>query len=181
MDSFQHMSFISCLSFQSTSPNQSSTSKCSFVSSTGRNFLNKSKRVQYTVQNPHRIFTHVSPTCCANPTGSRTREALHSYVSEYTSGSDPDLERLRSLLEDAKLSVSDVWLLFAARVGDAETVSALLTDGANPNVADAEGSTPLMRSISRGHVSVAKVLLQDKRIDITIKNSKSHHLMIHRL
>ena len=175
MDSFQQISFVSFIPFQSSPTCQSPTSTCSLISSTPRRCPNptKSKRLYYTIQYPHRIFTHLSPTCCASPTESRTREALHKYVSNYTSGSDPDLERLRSLLEDANLSVCDVWLLFASRVGDAETVSALLTDGANPNVADVEGSTPLMRSISRGHVSVAKVLLLDKRIDITIKNSKS--------
>lgn len=74
------------------------------------------------------------------------------------------------LLEEQKLRVLEVWLLFAARVGDATTVESLIGEGANPNVADSEGSTPLMRSISRGHADVAKVLLGTQGIDVYKKN-----------
>lgn len=74
------------------------------------------------------------------------------------------------LLEQRRLSVTDVWLLFAARVGDATAVESLIAEGANPNVADSEGSTPLMRSISRGHADVAKVLLDTPGIDVYMKN-----------
>lgn len=77
------------------------------------------------------------------------------------------------LLDVCVLSVLDVWLLFAARVGDAETVVALVGEGADVNVQDSEGSTPLMRCISRGHADVAEVLLDAPGIDLLLRNGKS--------
>lgn len=76
------------------------------------------------------------------------------------------------LLDECSLRVLDVWLLFAARVGDAPTVATLIGEGANVNVQDSEGSTPLMRSISRGHADVAKVLLDEPSINLSLQNGK---------
>lgn len=100
------------------------------------------------------------------------RAAVFDYVSQYTSGSKRDVSRLRVLLDSAGLKLEDAWLLIAARVGDAETVEKLLKSGADPNVADTEGSTSLMRAISRGHVDAARVLLADARIDVKKKNGR---------
>lgn len=100
------------------------------------------------------------------------RAAAFEYVSQHTSGSARDVSRLRVLLDSARLKLQDAWLLVAARVGDAETVHELLKCGADPNVADIEGSTSLMRAISRGHVDAARVLLADTRLDISKKNGR---------
>lgn len=112
-------------------------------------------------------------TICAITDNTR-RAALEAYVRSSTSGSDLEVKRMNILLEQRRLSVIDVWLLFAARVGDATTVEGLIAEGANPNVADLEGSTPLMRSISRGHADVAKVLLDTPGIDVYMKNGMFH-------
>lgn len=66
-------------------------------------------------------------------------------------GANPDFERDgRSLLG------------WAAQMGDAETVAALLAAGANPNLADGAGFTPLMYAVSLGHGAVVEALLAAK-------------------
>lgn len=115
----------------------------------------------------------VGPSCLAGGGHSRSRSTLQEYVSLKTSGSDLEVLRMDKLLDVCVLSVLDVWLLFAARVGDAETVVALVGEGADVNVQDSEGSTPLMRCISRGHADVAEVLLDAPGIDLLLRNGKS--------
>lgn len=105
--------------------------------------------------------------CCTRQVN---RPALELYCATWTSGCDRDQKRLSVLLEEYGLHARDAWLLLAARVGDADTVAWLLeAEDANPNVADTEGSTPLMRAVSRGHVDVARVLLQRKDINVSCK------------
>lgn len=77
---------------------------------------------------------------------------------------------MNTLLQDRALPVASVWLLFASRFGDADTVQTLLDANVDPNVADTEGSTSLMRSVSRGHAQVASILLQTPGIDVQRKN-----------
>jgi len=65
-------------------------------------------------------------------------------------------------------------------MGDAPTVTALLAAGVNVNVPDAEGSTPLMRAASRGHVdAVAAVLGGPAPVDVGAVNAWGYDAMIY--
>ncbi|KAI0560037.1 hypothetical protein FGB62_127g11 [Gracilaria domingensis] len=101
-----------------------------------------------------------------------SKEALFDYVSDKTSGAPRDQSRVRVLLNHVGQGVENAWLLVAARVGDGAMVKQLLDNGADPNVGDIEGSTPLMRAVSRGHVDAARVLLDDERVDVSKQNGK---------
>ncbi len=53
----------------------------------------------------------------------------------------------------------DTLLLKAARDGDTDTVSALISTGANVNAADQRGITPLMFATANGHTNIVSVLI----------------------
>jgi cytohesin len=73
-------------------------------------------------------------------------------------GANPDFERDgRSLLG------------WAAQMGDAVTAAALLAAGANPNLADGAGFTPLMYAVSLGHAPVIEALLK-ARPDLSLRS-----------
>lgn len=128
-------------------------------------FTSRTSRICTTV----RIRHHVRIKAIAD---SSSRTELKNYVLKWTSASDREIERMTKLLDTKSLKVAEVWLLFAARVGDADAVKTLLDAGADVNISDAEGSTPLMRAISRGHDDTVKVILNAPGMDITRKNSK---------
>lgn len=65
-------------------------------------------------------------------------------------------------------------------MGDAPTVAALVGGGVDPNVPDAEGSTPLMRAASRGHVdAVAAVLAAPVAVDVAAVNAWGYDATIY--
>lgn len=91
-----------------------------------------------------------------------------------------DKDRLRKLLDDRRVSPAEAQLLLAARMGDAPTVAALVGAGVDPNVPDAEGSTPLMRAASRGHVdAVAAVLAAPSAVDVAAVNAWGYDATIY--
>eukprot|EP00177_Eucheuma_denticulatum_P008295 GFKZ01015093.1.p2 GENE.GFKZ01015093.1~~GFKZ01015093.1.p2 ORF type:complete len:187 (+),score=14.73 GFKZ01015093.1:376-936(+) len=144
-------------------------SRAAFASPTTRSPLLTNRCIPALVCNhsrnghPNRVAIHL-----ALETSSRA--ALEIYIRSSSSGSDIELDRMNTLLQDRALPVPSVWLLFAARFGDADTVQTLLKDKVDPNVADTEGSTSLMRSASRGHTQVVSILLQAPGIDVQRKN-----------
>lgn len=113
------------------------------------------------------------PRACAVQ-AALTRESVREYLRKYRQ-SDADERRVQALLDFC--SPADAMLLLASRLNDHSTVRALigLDFGrapalANVNVQDTEGSTPLMRAASRGHVAVAEALLQTGRVDLSVCN-----------
>ncbi|GAB0493061.1 hypothetical protein MMPV_004333 [Pyropia vietnamensis] len=91
-----------------------------------------------------------------------------------------DKDRLRVLLDHRRVTPAEAQLLLAARMGDAPTVASLVAAGVDPNVPDAEGSTPLMRAASRGHVAaVATVLAAPSAVHIAAVNNWGYDATIY--
>ena len=61
-------------------------------------------------------------------------------------------------------------LCVAAREGKGDVVKALIDKGANVNITDEEGWTPLMIAIEEGHLTTVQALLSVPGIDINAKN-----------
>jgi len=62
-------------------------------------------------------------------------------------------------------------LYLAARNGHTKIVEWLIQKGANVNVTQNTGSTPLHVAAYRGQLEVCKILLQHKEIQVDIKNN----------
>ena len=58
-----------------------------------------------------------------------------------------------------RMKSEDVGLLAAARTGHANTVKDMLAAGANVNVKDEHGNTPLLEAARNGHDDVVRALL----------------------
>ena len=52
---------------------------------------------------------------------------------------------------------------------NADVATVLLQDGANPNLADLEGRTPLIIAASKGKTSTVQVLVDDQKTDLNIQ------------
>lgn len=64
-----------------------------------------------------------------------------------------------TLIANAQGAAAVTPIAQAASAGQADTVAALLAQGANPDVRDAEGRTPLMLAASAGHYETVRRLL----------------------
>lgn len=115
-------------------------------------------------------------SACARIDAPPSRASLIKYVEQTVGADAAELQRVNILLDEAKIAPADCWLLFAARVGDARTVSCLLRLGADVNVPDTEGSTPLMRAISRAHTDTVRLLLEAPAVDVMLSNGTFHLL-----
>ena len=60
-------------------------------------------------------------------------------------------------------------LLLASKEGNLEAVQSLIEQGADVNVKDKEGATPLMRSVSRDYNAIVTLLIE-KGADVNAKN-----------
>ena len=69
-------------------------------------------------------------------------------------------------------------LIDATIDADIERVQELLENGANPNVKDYDGSTPLMIATRKGETNMVKLLL-DKGADINIQDSDGKNALIY--
>ncbi|BAO99459.1 ankyrin repeat domain-containing protein [Wolbachia endosymbiont of Cimex lectularius] len=60
-------------------------------------------------------------------------------------------------------------LLNAAKNGDIEKVKSLISEGADVNVVDKNGDTPLIWAATNGHKETVETLLKVKGIDVNVK------------
>jgi ankyrin repeat protein len=70
-----------------------------------------------------------------------------------------------------ELKTEDAALIAAARTGHPGTVRDMLAAGANVNVKDEHGNTPLIEAARNGHDDVVRTLL-DSRADVRAKNDE---------
>ena len=86
-----------------------------------------------------------------------------------------DMETMQALLNtpaiiiDKKNTNGATALIIAATHGKADVVKALINRGANPNVADNDGRTPLMHAAGQDDATTVQVLLSEPEIDIDVK------------
>ena len=83
----------------------------------------------------------------------------------------PDLAGMvsRQMKEDApEISAGDSLLQRAAYWGLDSAVRKLLWAGANPDVRDVRGETPLHKAVRRGHTEVVKALLMSEEVGINV-------------
>ena len=69
-------------------------------------------------------------------------------------------------------------LLIAAQRGEIETVLKLLQAGANIDVTDAQGRTPVMRATYKHHTALVRALLQ-AGADINIRDNQKENPLLH--
>lgn len=74
-------------------------------------------------------------------------------------GSHPDVETSENKLFNSVIS------------GEIETVRTLIRQGANPNIEDSNGNTPLHLAIAGGNTEIALALLEAENIDLSKRNS----------
>ena len=65
-------------------------------------------------------------------------------------------------------------LAYAAETGQAAVMRTLIAAGANPNTADVNGVTPLMRSAAHGYNDCAGILLRQPGIDLNQQDLQGH-------
>jgi ankyrin repeat protein len=100
---------------------------------------------------------------------SRESEAAQSFDPPM----DPPLKRPRprSADPDWKALLRDKFL-DAAESGDAEAMATMLANPllTDPNVRSARGQTPLLLAAEHGHTQVVEQLLNDSRVDVTVRD-----------
>jgi len=69
--------------------------------------------------------------------------------------------------------------MLASARGFGDVVRRLLAHGADPNLADIYGWTPLMRAIDLGRPGIARVLLDSARADPDVRNENGHTALHH--
>lgn len=74
---------------------------------------------------------------------------------------------------DAQTANGHTACLLASNVGNADVVATLLAHGANANVADDLGSTPLLWAVYKGHVDVVDTLLSWPAIDVNCVDNEA--------
>ncbi|MFM8245850.1 MAG: ankyrin repeat domain-containing protein, partial [Burkholderiaceae bacterium] len=70
-------------------------------------------------------------------------------------------------------------LMLAAAIGDAETVAALLHQGADPNQRDPSDATALMIAAGHNHIRAVRALLRDHRTKVHLNNSMGADALCH--
>jgi ankyrin repeat protein len=104
----------------------------------------------------------VDPNCVDSFTGKTPlyiaclRNRMHAIEALLRHGADPNKRFTYRSPVDKRVEKDMVALHYAT---SSETVAALLKAGADVNVADANGTTVLMRAAFHGHVDVVKALL----------------------
>lgn len=74
---------------------------------------------------------------------------------------------------DAQTANGHTACLLASNVGNADVVATLLAHGANANIADDLGSTPLLWAVYKGHVDVVDILLSWPAIDVNCVDNEA--------
>ena len=87
-----------------------------------------------------------------------------------------DMNDINHLLKDKKTDVNEIFigasaLHFAAEKGDLMTMKLLVDSGANIDLQDSSGRTPLMVAAKKQNLNAAKLLL-DKRANIQLRDQK---------
>ena len=77
---------------------------------------------------------------------------------------------MRQLAEDIQQYLTSL-LSIASALGKTSTVQLLLEKGADPNLANKLGITPIFLSISKQHIDITKLLIAHKA-DLTIKTKQ---------
>ena len=70
-------------------------------------------------------------------------------------------------------------LMLAAAIGEAETIEALLNQGADPNERDPSGTTALMIAAGHNHIRAVRALIRDHKTKVHLHNSIGADALCH--